>query len=289
MKITLLLPALLHVGLAVPAQLPNAKTETIRIAGNCGLCKQAIEAAGIKKGEAVLSWNADTRLAELTYDSVATTADDVLKRVAYAGYDNERYLAPAEAYAALDSCCQYERAPQAATLSTSNDPATAEHGTSHASHPSPTTGHRPPTTTYESSIHGVLQSYFKLKDALVAGNGKDASTAAIALSKQLKGLSRPEAKQASAQAAAVAKAAAIEDQRAKFAELSASLYRLAKMNAPSATVYYQHCPMYNKGKGANWLSQEKAIRNPYYGDQMLTCGSVVDTLGASVSETHHHE
>jgi hypothetical protein len=32
--------------------------------------------------------------------------------------------------------------------------------------------------------------------------------------------------------------------------------------------------MYNDGKGAVWISEAKAIKNPYYGSQMLTCGSV---------------
>lgn len=282
MKITLLLPLLLHVGWIASAQLPNAKTETVRIEGNCDLCKQTIETAGTKQGEATLSWNADTHVAELTYDSAATTADAVLKRVAYAGYDNTRYLAPAEAYAALEGCCQYERALQATALATNNDPALVEHSTAHAGHPSPAANHRPP-------IDNVLPPYFKLKDALVASNTKSVPAAATELSRQLEELSAPEAKQAATHAAAVAKAKTLEDQRARFAMLSESLYRLTKTNAPSSTVYYQHCPMYNKGKGGNWLSQEKAIRNPYYGEQMLTCGSVVETLGGKGVEAHSHE
>lgn len=271
MKITLLLPVLLHLGVMAPAQLPNAKTDTFRVAGNCDRCKQAIEAAGTAKGEATLSWNADTHLAALTYDSAATTADAILKRVAYAGYDNERYLAPAEAYAALDDCCRYERVPQAAVAQ----------ATSQAAHSSPDAGNR-------SAIDNVLPAYFKLKEALVAGNVKSASAAAAELSKQLGTLSEAEAKQANTHASAIAKATALEDQRARFAGLSENMYNLVKTKELSSTVYYQHCPMYNKGKGANWLSREKSVRNPYYGDQMLTCGSVVETLGGSNAGGHTH-
>jgi hypothetical protein len=36
--------------------------------------------------------------------------------------------------------------------------------------------------------------------------------------------------------------------------------------------------MYNDGKGANWLSKESTIKNPYYGSQMLTCGKTVETI-----------
>jgi len=36
--------------------------------------------------------------------------------------------------------------------------------------------------------------------------------------------------------------------------------------------------MANNNKGAKWLSVEAEIRNPYYGDAMLSCGSVVEVL-----------
>jgi Cu(I)/Ag(I) efflux system membrane fusion protein len=44
------------------------------------------------------------------------------------------------------------------------------------------------------------------------------------------------------------------------------------------TVYYQFCPMANNSKGAYWLSESADIRNPYYGESMLTCGETKDTL-----------
>jgi Cu(I)/Ag(I) efflux system membrane fusion protein len=51
------------------------------------------------------------------------------------------------------------------------------------------------------------------------------------------------------------------------------------MSIENSTNYYiQKCPMANNNKGAVWLSMEEEIRNPYYGDAMLTCGSVIDSL-----------
>jgi len=41
-----------------------------------------------------------------------------------------------------------------------------------------------------------------------------------------------------------------------------------------APLYQQYCPM----KKSYWLSKDAAIKNPYYGKQMLTCGKVSDTL-----------
>jgi Cu(I)/Ag(I) efflux system membrane fusion protein len=44
------------------------------------------------------------------------------------------------------------------------------------------------------------------------------------------------------------------------------------------TLYVQFCPMANDNQGAQWLSTEEEIRNPYYGDAMLSCGSIVEVL-----------
>ena len=40
------------------------------------------------------------------------------------------------------------------------------------------------------------------------------------------------------------------------------------------TVFVQRCPMANNDKGADWLSFEKEIRNPYFGASMLKCGEL---------------
>ena len=43
-------------------------------------------------------------------------------------------------------------------------------------------------------------------------------------------------------------------------------------------VNVEHCPMANNNKGANWLSFVKTIKNPYFGDKLLRCGSVEQTI-----------
>ena len=64
-------------------------------------------------------------------------------------------------------------------------------------------------------------------------------------------------------------------QREKFATLSTNLFALAKtVKLTTEPVYQQYCPM----KKASWLSNNRAIKNPYYGSAMLTCGSVKTTL-----------
>ena len=43
-------------------------------------------------------------------------------------------------------------------------------------------------------------------------------------------------------------------------------------------LYLEYCPMANGNTGGYWLSNEKEIRNPYFGDKMLKCGSVKETI-----------
>ena len=91
------------------AQIKNAKTETVKIFGNCGMCKATIEKAGNLKNSASVDWNADTKMAVLTYDSKITNQDEILKRIALSGYDSDKFLAPEAVYSKLSGCCQYDR------------------------------------------------------------------------------------------------------------------------------------------------------------------------------------
>ena len=45
-------------------------------------------------------------------------------------------------------------------------------------------------------------------------------------------------------------------------------------------LYRQYCPMAFDNKGAHWLSETEAIRNPYFGEKMLSCGQTKETLAA---------
>jgi hypothetical protein len=36
--------------------------------------------------------------------------------------------------------------------------------------------------------------------------------------------------------------------------------------------------MAQDGKGAMWLSESKEIKNPYFGDKMMECGSVEEEI-----------
>jgi len=76
------------------AQIKNQKTKNIKISGNCGMCKAAIEKAGNMKNIASVVWDEDTKIAAVNYDSTKTTSGAILKEIALAGYDSDQYLAP---------------------------------------------------------------------------------------------------------------------------------------------------------------------------------------------------
>ena len=71
----------------------------------------------------------------------------------------------------------------------------------------------------------------------------------------------------------------IKSKRDSFKQLSESLIGIASyLTDLDQPLYVQHCPMADDNRGGNWLSLEDEIRNPYFGDRMLTCGEVTRTL-----------
>jgi copper chaperone CopZ len=88
----------------------TTKTDTIKVYGNCGMCKANIEGA-LKKKDGIISknWNKDTKMLVVTYDPSKITIKQIGEKIADAGYDNEYAIAKPDSYNKLDKCCQYER------------------------------------------------------------------------------------------------------------------------------------------------------------------------------------
>jgi copper chaperone CopZ len=91
------------------AQIKNPKTENVKIWGNCGMCETKIEKAGNLKNIATVDWDKDSKIAVITYDTTKTNQDEILKRIALAGYDSEKNIATESSYKGLPGCCQYDR------------------------------------------------------------------------------------------------------------------------------------------------------------------------------------
>lgn len=259
------------------AQIKNATTETVKIYGNCGMCETTIEKAGTINKVAKVDWNKDTNMATLTYDAKQTNQDEILKRIALAGYDSEKFLAPDKTYSNLPGCCQYEREAKVATktedhkMETSNTITTTE-------------------TQETNQLQPVFDRYFELKDALVKTDGSSASTEASGLVTAINAVKMDKLEMSvhmvwmkvlndlKVHSEHIADTKDIKHQREHFMDLSKNIYDLIKVSKQETPTYYQHCPMANDGKGADWLSKESAIKNPYYGSQMLTCGKTVETI-----------
>ncbi|WP_062058172.1 DUF3347 domain-containing protein [Aquimarina longa] len=70
----------------------------------------------------------------------------------------------------------------------------------------------------------------------------------------------------------------IEEQRRAFVAVTTQMEAMLRGALSSGEVYKQYCPMAFNNEGGYWLSTEKEIRNPYFGDQMLKCGSVSEII-----------
>lgn len=88
----------------------QTKSETIPVAGNCGMCKSSIEKAAKKGGATAASWDKGTKILTIKYNSSTTNAGKIQQTIADAGYDTRDIKATDEAYNKLHACCQYDRA-----------------------------------------------------------------------------------------------------------------------------------------------------------------------------------
>ncbi|HEX2970270.1 MAG TPA: heavy-metal-associated domain-containing protein [Bacteroidales bacterium] len=91
------------------AKQPATKTESIKVLGNCDMCKTRIEKAAKTDGVKSASWDSKTKLLTLNYDPSKTSIDAVEKNVAAVGHDTEKYKAEDKVYNALPGCCKYDR------------------------------------------------------------------------------------------------------------------------------------------------------------------------------------
>lgn len=265
MGMFLLLSAFSH------SQIKNAITENIKIYGNCSMCKNNIEQAGNQKNVAALSWDKNTQTAAITYDSKKTNTDQILKRIALAGYDNSSFLAPQPAYNKLPECCKYVRELK------KTEPKSEMTSISHNVYDD---------TFQTGPFQRVYDSYFALNDAFIQSDAEAVAAKAKVLldaisTVKMESLSEQEHKiwmkvnsVLKAQSSAIATAKGIDKQRESFKELSKNLYELLKISKGAAPIYYQYCPMAD----ANWLSNENTIKNPYYGSKMLSCGKTTETI-----------
>lgn len=141
----------------------------------------------------------------------------------------------------------------------------------------------------DAQLQSVYDAYFTVKDALIKSDSKLTSAKAAALLTAITAITAVKmdklksnehtvwmkvVKKLTADAKSISSTTDLKKQRETFKSLSKSTYDLIKVSSPEQPIYKQYCPMAD----ADWLSKEKAVKNPYYGSSMLTCGNVVETI-----------
>jgi len=144
---------------------------------------------------------------------------------------------------------------------------------------------------FTAQLTNVYNAYLPMKNAFVETNAEKASSEAKKVKKSvqavdmdlLKGdthmvwMDQLEALNSSIES--IINLKDIEKQREAFSRFNQVFYKSLKtFGLNGQTAYYQYCPMAFGDKGAYWLSEIKEIRNPYFGDQMLSCGETRETL-----------
>ncbi len=144
---------------------------------------------------------------------------------------------------------------------------------------------------FQQQLAAVFNSYVSLKEAFVSSDDEKVRTEAATVQNQL---SKADMKLLSGAAhndwmhyleglesslREIQTNKDIEVQRRAFSKLSDNLYKSIKaFGLDGTTAYYEFCPMAFNDEGAYWLSDQEKIRNPYFGDKMMTCGVVKEKL-----------
>ena len=144
---------------------------------------------------------------------------------------------------------------------------------------------------FQQQLGAVFTTYITLKDAFVAS---DAAKVKEAASKTQESISKVDMMLLTGVAhndwmsysggieAALKEMQSSDDievQRTAFSKLSDNLYKSIKSyGLGGTTAFYEFCPMAFDNEGGYWLSDVSEIRNPYFGDKMLKCGSVQEKL-----------
>lgn len=129
----------------------------------------------------------------------------------------------------------------------------------------------------DKNLGMAYKHYIHLKNALTASDILEAQNASAELLISLQDVKGGD--KVLSEAKKVAAANSLDDQRKSFNALSNEMAALVKSGKlTKGEIYLDYCPMANGNTGGYWLSNEKEIRNPYFGDKMLKCGSVKETI-----------
>ena len=130
------------------------------------------------------------------------------------------------------------------------------------------------------NLDTVFEDYIELKNHLIEGNQNSAKSSSVQLLKSLENLKAGSDQKAlineiMASTKKISEANTIEQQRNELGKQSEPLWKLIRVNKSFQNkAYYNYCPM----KKSFWVSEDKNIKNPFYGKQMLQCGKVEESI-----------
>ena len=165
-------------------------------------------------------------------------------------------------------------------------------------------------SAFKKQLNALANEYLNLKDAFVQTNDMAATKSVLAFLTALEKVDMTlvkgdahlywmkQLKVFETHGKKISELKDIETQRKQFQFVSDALINsIQAFGTEGKALYKQHCPMAFDNTGADWISDEKGIRNPYFGDKMMKCGIVkgelplaveTSTSQSSASQGHRH-
>lgn len=154
--------------------------------------------------------------------------------------------------------------------------------------------------SFRQDLSSVLDQYFDLKDDLVASDAESAAGKAEMLAQlsantdysqlnpEIRNIWSEMHEKIQTHCIQLSSEEAIEEQRVHFKEISDAMIEMVNMFQPGDyDIYHQQCPMFGEGE-ADWLSRHEEIQNPYHGDRMMDCGSIMNEMSHGHRNSDHH-
>ena len=156
---------------------------------------------------------------------------------------------------------------------------------------------------FNAQIDKVIENYLGMKDAFVIADTATVKLKAVGFIDALDNIDMNELEKDTALIVEIVQATLrdlkantesilnqndLTEMRRDFSSLTAMMYPtfFTAVNYEGKKLYFQHCPMaFEGGVGANWISGESEVVNPYLGTNhpkykgtMLHCGEVKDSI-----------
>ncbi|MCB0313520.1 MAG: DUF3347 domain-containing protein [Calditrichaeota bacterium] len=146
------------------------------------------------------------------------------------------------------------------------------------------------SSAFRKGLTDAVKAYYDIGQALAADDSKTASEKAARFKERLDAINsasltgetqtgwKKQSEILQEAADNLIAAQELAGQRPAFLKISETLIEAVKQYGPlDATAYRYHCPM-ALSSGGDWLSPVEKVANPYFGRQMPTCGTLVESF-----------